>query len=214
MPSKQETLSAIELIEEQLTKLNCEVEEEIELDSENGKVRGLSCRREYSGHPFQILTLIDEEVPFFEVRYVFDAQSTIASELKKRSLDTEEVELDREEDEEYFKEARTRLVSLNKSEFRKTQKGLIERLASTEANYSVETIDDYGIESFHLQKKIFPLEEFYNISKLNKAIRAVINKGVLGGTFVAHSYEIEDFFYEELDQKEEVEDKNDLGYIG
>ncbi|MFB6143814.1 MAG: hypothetical protein ABEJ98_00745, partial [Candidatus Nanohaloarchaea archaeon] len=134
-------------------------------------------------------------------------------EIKKRDLQKEEVELDLEEDENYMDEARTKLVGVKSSNFNTIRKGLIERLVSTDTSYKLDTIDEYAVRGFQLQQKIFPLKEFYNISILNKAIRAVINKGQLGAVFLSHSYDVEDFFDEEFETKQD-DDSSDLGYIG
>jgi hypothetical protein len=147
---------------------------------------------------------------------VLNAKQTIAREIKRRSLgkdEEDELELDLEEGEEYITQAKNKLVGLTSSEFQDLNKGLVERLASTETYYELYTIDEFGMEAFRIEKKIFPLEDEYNISKLESAIRAVLNKGKLGGVFLAHFYELEDF----LDNKFEGSDgdnESELGYIG
>ncbi|MFB6245920.1 MAG: hypothetical protein ABEJ03_06265 [Candidatus Nanohaloarchaea archaeon] len=213
MPNKEDTEKALEILEEDIERLGYDIEEEIDEEIEGQEVRGFHCRREQFA--FQVLTVIDENIPFFEVRYVFNAQQIIARELKRRNEagEDEEIEFDPEEDEDYIEEARKKLVGLTRREFRKIQKGLIERITSTDTFYKIATIDNYGIEAFQVQKRVFPLEDFYNISKLESAVRAVINKGDLGGIFLAHSYELEDFFDEEFDGKEDKEE-SELGYIG
>ncbi|MFB6143815.1 MAG: hypothetical protein ABEJ98_00750, partial [Candidatus Nanohaloarchaea archaeon] len=73
MPNKEDTEKALELLKEDLEKLDCEIRNEIDQKVEEQHVRGLNCIKG-EGYPFQVLTVIDEEVPFFEVRYSFNAQ--------------------------------------------------------------------------------------------------------------------------------------------
>lgn len=209
----EKTNEAMENLRSDLESLKYNIEEEIDEEVQSEKVRGFTCTTENVA--FQVLTIVDEEVEFFEVRYDFDAQETIARELKRRSEDRsmqEEVSIDSQEDAEFIDEARKKLIGLRESEFKKIHNGLAERLASTDTYTEIVPIENYGIQGFQLSVKIFPNKDFYNLSNLENAIMAVVNEGTLGAMFLAHSYELESFLESKFDTEEE-EDSKDIGYI-
>lgn len=210
MPREQEIEDKLDELAGYAEKLGHEVDKvEEEIDGE--KIRGIVCST--GAHHYQIVASVSRDIDYFEVSYPFDLQQIIARELKRRN-EGEEVEIDPDEDEDYMKEARKKLVGLTNSQYKKVQVGLIERITTTEASYEIETINDFGVRGFSVQKKIFPFEEDFGIKELNAAARTVMFKGILGGVFLGHSYEVMDFLEGRLETDEENNEDSEIGYIG
>jgi hypothetical protein len=138
------------------------------------------------------LIAADQRNAFFNIIFPVDLVQNISDQLQNQSAATPEIEAFLSESDRFHPDrpdefAIHLLRSMNPTEKQAMMFHLLDRLSSPATSFRTETIRGAVLRGFETKRKIFPYEEGFGASRLNRAVQSTISVGHRGVSFLQQS---------------------------
>lgn len=188
-------------LEDYIEEIGDEIEEVV---SEEDAV-GFSCQRGSS--PYQIIGYSDVE--YFVVWFQWDLLDSLANEIEEedaepfveKHTDEDDLKKIKEKEEDVRRlAARVLLHSLDEEYIDELRYQLSEEMFSPLINIFINE-EEGIITGYEIQDKIFPYEESFSPSDLEKSVQAVVTTGKQGIRFLSDSFNLD---FDEMKEEAEI----------
>jgi len=163
-----------------------EIEEEIEGETEDGiPITGYSCS--HGTHTYLILAT--EEDVYFNIQYPVSIDHAVAI---KRAPNQGEVQISQSDINSARDYIENKLEAVPQSMRREIRTNLIHIISREGVAANLDTTKSINIHGFQLNKKIFPFDKSFNISKFEDTVQRIVNLGWVGKDYLADAYGIKE----------------------
>ncbi|MBS1264098.1 MAG: hypothetical protein MAG715_01298 [Methanonatronarchaeales archaeon] len=194
MPTEEEFIKALELIESYIAEIDDEIEERSELGvedivDENGA--GFTCKHgDYTYH-----VVGRPENRYLQIIFPFNFQQVLTIVLTEENAENylDSIGASTEETGEDFKlfAAKEMLKSLEPEEQRSLMFYLLERLASPHTGHRTIFDDQGAFQGFQVERRVFPYEEGFSLSTFNDSVQSVVSVGARGARFLQKTFRLQ-----------------------